>query len=119
MAATSLQASLLVQAAQAGVPVDPETAARLAGALVKFSAADLRVLEVIKDSPAALAAMARLADEDPDAFLRQVQGFLEFSKPKLARVEHTGNAMSQVFVAVEQRETGPPPKLVGKVIEGK
>lgn len=117
MAVTVLQASLLEQAAKAGVPVSAETAERVAGALVPFSAADLRVLEVVKDSPAVLNALARVADEDPDAFLRHVLSLLEFSKPKLARVEnlHEGTALG-VFVAVEQREPGPPPAIAGKVV---
>jgi hypothetical protein len=64
--------------------------------------------------------MARLAVENPDAFLRHYATFLEFTKPKLARVEHTGNAAGVgVFVAVEQREAGPPPPLAGRVLEQK
>ncbi len=115
--ATVLQATLLAEAAKAGVPVSAETAERMAGALVPFSSADLRVLEVIKDSPAVLNALARLADENPDAFLRHVLSLLEFSKPKLARVEniHEGDA-GKVFIVVEQRESGPPPRLADKVV---
>lgn len=116
MAVTVLQASLLSQAAQAGVPVQPETLDRVAAALARFSAKDVKAIEVLKDSPLALEAMARLAVENPDAFLRHYATFLEFHKPKLARVEHTGNALAQTFIAVEQRESGPPPKLAGKVV---
>jgi hypothetical protein len=61
--------------------------------------------------------MARLAVENPDAFLRHYSNFLEFSKPKLARVEHKHEGAGiGVFVAVEQRESGPPQKLVGKIV---
>lgn len=96
--------------------MDPETLRAAAGSLVPFSEADLRVLEVVKDSPAVLSALARLAGENPDAFLRHVMNLLEFQKPKLARVEHTGKALGNVFIAVEARETGPPTKLAGKVV---
>lgn len=114
LAVTALQANLLAQAAQAGVPVDPKAVDRVAQALAKFSAKDVQAIEVLKDSPLALEAMARLAVENPDAFLRHYATFLEFHKPKLARVEHTGKAIGNVFVAVEQREAGPPPALAGK-----
>lgn len=116
LAVTALQATLLSQAASAGVPVDPEAVDRVAGALAKFSAKDVRAVEVLRDSPLALEAMARLSVENPDAFLRHYATFLEFSRPKLARVEHDhqGNALG-VFVAVETRESGPPPKA-GKVV---
>ena len=115
-ALTALQATLLAQAAKVGVSVDPAALEAAAGSLVPFSEQDLRVLEVVKDSPAVLNALARLAGENPDAFLRHVMNLLEFQKPKLARVEHTGNALGNVFIAVETRETGPPAKLVGKVV---
>ena len=115
---TALQASLLSQAASAGVPVDPAAVDRVAQALAKFSAKDVQAVEVLRDSPLALEAMARLAVENPDAFLRHYATFLEFTKPKLARVEHNhqGNALG-VFVAVEQREAGPPPHVAGRVID--
>lgn len=117
MAATALQASLLSQAASAGVPVPAETLEKVAAALVKFSAVDVKAVEALKDSPLALEAMARLAVENPDAFLKHFATFLEFSRPKLARVEHTGEASRLgVFVAVEQRESGPPERLAGKVV---
>lgn len=114
--ATVLQATLLAQAAGAGVPVDPKTLAAQAGALVPFSETDLRVLEVVKDSPAVLTALARIAGENPDAFLRHVLSLLEFSKPKLARVEHAGKVGGNVFVAVEAREAGPPAHVPGRVV---
>ncbi len=113
----ALQASLLSQAAAAGVPVSAEALEKAAGTLAKFTAHDVRVLEVLKDAPLALASMARLADENPDAFLRHWATFLEFSRPKLARVEHTGNAQGgQIFIAVESREAGPPEKLRARVV---
>lgn len=117
MQAVALQANLLAAAAGAGVPVDPGAVDRVAKALAKFSAHDVQAVEILKDSPLALEAMARLAVENPDAFLRHYSNFLEFSKPKLARVEHKHEGANLgVFVAVEQREAGPPPKLVGKVV---
>lgn len=117
LAVTALQATLLSQAASAGVPVDPSTLDKAAQSLAKFSEKDIRALEVLSDSPLALAAMARLAEENPDAFLRHWATFLEFSRPKLARIEHQheGNALG-VFVAVEQREAGPPPPAAGRVV---
>ena len=115
--AAALQAHLLAEAAGAGVPVAPEAVDRAAAALAKFSAKDVRALEVLTDSPLAMEAMSRLAVENPDAYLRHYATFLEFSKPKLARVEHKHDgAAVGVFVAVEQREAGPPPKLAGKVV---
>lgn len=119
-AVTVLQATLLAEAAKAGVSVSPETLERIAGSLAPFSSADLRVLEAIKDSPAVLAALARLAEEDPDSFLKHVTNLMEFTRPKLARVEHTGegDARLGIFIAVEQRESGPPPALAGKVVVG-
>lgn len=117
MAAVALQAGILSQAASAGVPVAKEAVDKVAQALAKFSAVDVRAVEILKDSPLALEAMARLAVENPDAFLRHYATFLEFTKPKLARVEHTGDASKLgVFIAVEQREAGPPPPLAGKVV---
>ena len=118
MAAVALQARILADAAEAKVPVPEGAVDKVAQALARFSAVDVRAVEILKDSPLALEAMARLAVENPDAFLRHYATFLEFTKPKLARVEHTGNAAGVgVFIAVEQRESGPPQKLVGKVIE--
>lgn len=114
---TALQADLLSQAAKAGVPVAPEAVDKAAAALAKFTTRDVRVLDVLTDSPLALEAMAQLAVDNPDAFLRHYATFLEFSKPKLARVEHQHEGMNLgVFVAVEQREPGPPPALRGKVV---
>jgi hypothetical protein len=97
--------------------LDPGAVDRVAQALAKFSAHDIQAIEILKGSPLALEAMARLAVENPDAFLRHYSNFLEFSKPKLARIEHKhdGSAIG-VFVAVEQREAGPPPHLAGKVV---
>jgi hypothetical protein len=89
--------------------VDPEAVDAVAQALVRFAAKDVQAVDILKDSPLALEAMARLAVENPDAFLRHYAAFLEFSRPKLARVEHTGKALGNIFIAVEQRETGPPP----------
>lgn len=109
LAVTALQGSLLAQAVRAGVKVLPEDLERAAKALTKFSAVDLRALEVIKDSPLALEVLAQLAGSDPDAFLKHFTNLLEFSKPKLARTEHVGNAGSgAVFITVETREQGPP-----------
>lgn len=109
LAATALQGSLLAQAAVAGVPVSQETLLDAATALVRFSEADLRALEVIKESPIALRALATLAQTDPDTFLKHFTNLLEFSKPKLARTEHVGNAAGgAVFITVEARESGPP-----------
>lgn len=120
MKAVALQAGILAQAASVGVPVSKDAVDKVAAALAKFSAVDVRAVEILKDSPLALEAMARLAVENPDAFLRHYAAFLEFTKPKLARVEHTGDASKLgIFIAVEQREAGPPPPLVGKVVEGK
>jgi hypothetical protein len=120
LAVTALQANLLAQAAGAGVPVDPEAVDAVAQALVRFAAKDVQAVDILKDSPLALEAMARLAVENPDAFLRHYAAFLEFSKPKLARVEHKHDGANLgVFVAVEHREAGPPARLADKVIEGK
>lgn len=116
MAAVALQARILADAADAKVPVPEGAVDKVAQALAKFSAVDVRAVEILKDSPLALEAMARLAVENPDAFLRHYASFLEFSKPKLARVEHTGKALGNVFVAVEQREAGPPPRLQDKIV---
>lgn len=114
---TALQASLLSQALSVGVPVDAKTVDRVAGALAKLSTVDVRAVEALKDSPLALEALARLSVEDPDAFLKHIATFMEFTRPKLARVEHKHEGTGiGVFVAVEQREQGPPEKLVGKVI---
>lgn len=114
----ALQARLLSQAVEAGVPVKPETLEKAASVLARFSPADLTRLEAVADSPLALEALARLADENPEAFLRQYANLLEFSKPRLARVEHKseGLGLAGIFVAVETREAGPPPPLVGKVV---
>lgn len=120
MAAVALQARVLADAAEAKVPVPEGAVDKVAAALARFSAVDVRAVEILKDSPLALEAMARLAVEDPDAFLRHYATFLEFTRPKLARVEHTGEAGKLgVFIAVEQREAGPPPPLAGRIIEGK
>lgn len=117
MQVAALQAGLLAQAASAGVPVSPEAVDKVAAALAKFSAVDVRAVEILKDSPLALEAMAKLAVSNPDAFLRHYATFLEFTRPKLARVEHTGDAAKMgVFIAVEQRESGPPSPLKGKVV---
>lgn len=109
LAVTALQGSLLVEAAKAGVPVSAESLKGAAAALAKFSAADLQALEVVAESPAALEALAFLASMDPDAFLKHFTNLLEFSKPKLARTEHVGNAQGgAIFISVETRESGPP-----------
>lgn len=113
-----LQAHLLSEAAKAGVPVKPETAAEVASALSKFSPADLTKLEAIADSPLALEALAKLAEENPEAFLRQYANLIEFSRPRLARTEIKADGpLAAVFVAVEQREAGPPAPARGKVID--
>jgi predicted NBD/HSP70 family sugar kinase len=116
----ALQGHLLAEAARAGVPVNQETLERAATALARFSATDLKALEAVAGSPLALEALARLADENPDAFLKHYAALLEFSRPKLARVEHQheGNPLTGIFIAVEQRESGPPPALAGKVVSG-
>lgn len=117
MKAVALQATLLASAAGAGVLVDPGAIDRVATALAKFSAHDIQAIEILKGSPLALEAMARLAVENPDAFLRHYSNFLEFSKPKLARVEHKHEGANLgVFVAVEQREAGPPARLADKLV---
>lgn len=117
VALIALQGALLKQAAEAGVPVAPETSERLAKALAKFSPADLTALEVVASSPLALEALVRLAEDNPEAFLRQYANLAEFNRPRLARVEHKGDGLGLgVFVAVEQREAGPPPHLAGKVV---
>lgn len=120
MAAVALQARVLADAAEAKVPVPEGAVDKVAAALAKFSAVDVRAVEILKDSPLALEAMARLAVENPDAFLRHYATFLEFTRPKLARVEHDHKgSLGNVFIAVEQREAGPPLQLAGKIIEGK
>lgn len=108
--ATALQASLLAEAARAGVPVSPETLDRVAGSLVRLGATDLRVLGDLADAPAVVEALGRLATDDPEAFLRQLANLMEFSRPRLARVEQKVEGQGNTFIVVEQRPE--PPKDV-------
>jgi hypothetical protein len=107
----ALQATLLAEAAKAGVPVDPDTLKRVGAILGRFTEADLLQLEAVAGSSLALEALARLADDNPEAFLRQYANLMEFSKPRLARVEHKGDGtgLAGIFISVEAREAGPPP----------
>ena len=60
-------------------------------------------------TPLVAGALAQLAHEDPDAFLKHYANLAEFKMPKLARVEHqvAGAVDHRHFVAVEHREAGP------------
>lgn len=60
-------------------------------------------------TPLVAEALARLAVDDPDAFLKHFANLAEFKMPKLARVEHKveGQIDQRHFVAVEHREAGP------------
>ncbi len=102
----ALQAEVLLEAHRNGsVPMTADSA----GAIKEL---------VDRMTPSAAEAMARLAVEDPDAFLKHFLNMAEFKLPKLARVEHQveGGLSHQHFVAVERREEGPRPieaKVVG------
>lgn len=114
----ALQGTLLAEAVKAGIPVSQEVLTIAAQALAKFSPSDLTILEPVAKSPLALEALASLAVADPDAFLKHYTSLMEFTRPRLARTEvkHEGLEGS-IFIAVEQREAGPPPKLAGRVLE--
>jgi len=96
----ALQASIINQALTAA----PATAGAMEVALKDT---------IDRLTPLVAGALAQLAAEDPDAFLKHYANLAEFKMPKLARVEHTveGAVDHRHFVAVEHRETGP------KVIE--
>ena len=89
--------------------------AEIMAAAIAEAPATARDMELaLKDTierltPLVAGALATLAAEDPDAFLKHYANLAEFKMPKLARVEHqvAGAVDHRHFVAVEHREAGP------------
>jgi hypothetical protein len=103
--AIALQASIVLEAIKSGAVEARDVQSAL-------------VASVERTAPLVAQALARLFEEDPDAFLKHWTALAEFKTPRVQRVEHRieGEVKHSHFVAVERREVDPRVLTVDAVV---